>query len=363
MPQRFDGERRNALALKISRRCPVGCEFCCDPRDFDTNKLTVEEMSRWIAEAMDAVPNLLGIVSFTGGDPFVHVEDILRVGRVSAGYGLDMALITSAYWASSYDKARRILERLREVRLARFSLSADPSHQVRVPIQNVKNALKAAMDLGLVGHVVGTFESTADRVEAYLGMPAPAGYIFLSKVVAPYGWASSRDLTVTDYGITPDLSGWRCYRVHGHDILVQPNGDVLPCCSTTNTVNPLKLGNLREGDSIGDIVKMVVGSFLLRVLKHDGFAPEGSYDEAFPGQPSDVAGSGRCVWSVWVLRQGFSEPGTRRSRRAGARNGAAGVPRELPPHARRGRRGTRRRCQVERAPPSSPRRPASAQKG
>jgi hypothetical protein len=68
-------------------------------------------------------------------------------------------------------------------------------------------------------------------------------------------------------------------------------------------VNPLKFGNLRNGDSIVDVVRTITGSFLLRILKHDGFAQlkeitTRRFPESAPLWPDPTAASGPCGFCV-----------------------------------------------------------------
>jgi hypothetical protein len=149
---------------------------------------------------------------------------------------------------------------------------ATPSTCASCPLAHIRQAVTAAIELGLEVTVTGTFSGIGERVAPLLGEDLAALVICEEKLIAPFGRASGKAATVTHYGLRSDPAQWRCYRRLGHDILVQPNGDVLPCCATNNTINPLVFGNVTGGDDIAAIVRSITRSFLLRVLKFEHFA-------------------------------------------------------------------------------------------
>ena len=264
----YFNEKGNSLVFKISRICPVNCDFCCEYPS-DTNKLEVWEMKKWVKDIAD-IQDIVKIISFTGGDCFVHYDDMYSVSKLAYKLGFTTTAITSAYWAKSYSIAKKKLSLLQNVGLKRLSLSCDPSHQKKVPIEYVNNALNAAVDLGLSGFVIGTFLSHKDKVENYIGNITYPKYKFISKQISKFGKAQNKFIPINDVDV--NLNNWGCYRQYGHDILVQPDGTVLPCCSTNNLKNNLIFGNLKKGDSIKNVVKLITGNFLLRILKHESFS-------------------------------------------------------------------------------------------
>ena len=301
--QAFD-ECGNAIVFKISRVCPVGCDFCCEP--VDTSRLTVTEMIRWLHEAVEP-DGLINHVGFTGGDPFVHFPEMIAVGKEAHSLGLPLTAVTSAFWAESSEVARDWLSQLREVGLKRLSLSCDPGHQKRVPLNNVRYALEAAIDLGLTGFVVGTFNSPEDSVENYLGVSPSSQYRYVNKTVAPFGKGKAIVGKTDRAESNPvNIAQWGCYRQYGHDILIQPDSRVMPCCSTSNAENPLTMGVLRNGDSIGDLAKKITGNFLLRILKHESFACLKSLTERHRPESADMwpdprKSAGPCSYCTTVF--------------------------------------------------------------
>ena len=265
-------ESGNALVFKPTRACPARCDFCCDPKEASRERLRREEMLALVNRVSDALPGLVSNVGFTGGEPFLLFDDMVAVLAQARSLGMAGAVVSSSYWANSAEEAREKLETLSQAGLRRYSTSCDHEHLRFVPVERIRHAVTAALEIGLEVTVTGTFLQRGERVAPLLGDELASRVVCEEKLIAPFGRATGQTATVLHYGLKADTAQWGCYRRLGHDILVQPNGDVLPCCATNNTVNPLVFGNVRQGDDIGAIVDAISRTFLLRVLKFESFA-------------------------------------------------------------------------------------------
>lgn len=265
-------ESGNALVFKPTRACPARCDFCCDPKEASQERLQRGEMRTLVDRVAEELPGLIRTVGFTGGEPFLLFDDMRAVLEGARTHGLTGAVVSSSHWAHDAAEAQARLVELAAAGLTRYSTSCDPEHLRFVPVERIRHAVSAALELGLAVTVTGTFSRRGERVATLLGEDLAAKVICEEKLIAPFGRATGQSATLLHYGLKADPAGWACYRRLGHDILIQPNGDVLPCCATNNTINPLIFGNVREGDDIAVIVGAISRSFLLRVLKFENFA-------------------------------------------------------------------------------------------
>jgi MoaA/NifB/PqqE/SkfB family radical SAM enzyme len=240
-------ESANALVFKPTRACPARCDFCCDPHEASQDRLQRSDMIGLVDRVAQELPGIIGTVGFTGGEPFLRFDDMRAVLARARASGMAGAVVSSSYWASSPALALARLGILAEAGLRRYSTSCDSEHLRFVPLAHIRQAVTAAIELGLEVTVTGTFSGIGERVAPLLGEDLAALVICEEKLIAPFGRASGKAATVTHYGLRSDPAQWRCYRRLGHDILVQPNGDVLPCCATNNTINPLVFGNVTGG--------------------------------------------------------------------------------------------------------------------
>ncbi|MBK1642916.1 radical SAM domain protein [Chromatium okenii] len=297
----------NALVFKPTRACPARCDFCCDPLETSHERLHRAEMLDMVEQIAKALPGLIGTVGFTGGEPFLLFDDVLAVLERAAVHGMTGAVVSSSHWAHDADTAQQRLSALAAVGLRRYSTSCDHEHLRFVPLERIRYAVSAALELDLFVTVTGTFSQPGEQVAALLGADLAEQVLCEDKLIAPFGRATGQMATVRHYGLEADLAQWGCYRRLGHDILVQPNGDVLPCCSTNNTINPLVFGNVRQGDDLAAIVRAITGSFLLRVLKFESFALLRELVERHVPKlvwPDPALASGPCGYCAEV----FSDP-------------------------------------------------------
>ena len=143
------------LLLQVTLACPLRCSHCCvSSAPERREKLSIEEVRRTISLFADNRPD--GIVVFTGGEPFSHLE-VLRKG-VSAAVvsGLKTYIISAAPWASTAARARGMISRFSDIDL--LSLSIDHFHQKFVPISNIYNAIRASITAGVPVNILYTHD-------------------------------------------------------------------------------------------------------------------------------------------------------------------------------------------------------------
>lgn len=138
----------STLSMQVTYQCNIACRHCgpfCGPEEKDW--MTVAEIRDLIRQGagLDAK-----VVVFTGGEPtllkgelpglfrFIHAEMNIPYSRI----------VTNARFASTYDRAKRVLAEWQEAGLKELNFSCGEYHQEFVPLQSVINAYRAGCDLG-----------------------------------------------------------------------------------------------------------------------------------------------------------------------------------------------------------------------
>ena len=261
---------KNALVLSISQLCPVNCDFCCVYPP-STDRLSVDECIKWICLAKKN--NLFQLVGFTGGEPFYFYDDIVNIMNRVFSLQLKYSIATSAYWVDSYKNTFTRIKDLKDLGLDRINISCDPGHQCKVPIKNVQMLANISDVLGLKVHIVGTFEDVSMNLEMYLqknNIEFDRTINLITKYIAPFGKAKNIEASMGKYGFNLNFNEMFCHSEYGFDILVWPNGDVYPCCSTANIDSSLIMGNIRK-DTFDEVVRKTLGNVFFRVIKRNGF--------------------------------------------------------------------------------------------
>jgi len=91
-------------------------------------------------------------VSFFGGEPFLYF-DLLKQGiKHARSIGLETAIASNAFWATSEESALERLRSLKEIGLGEIAVASDPFHCEYVPLESIRNAIKAAKSLGVFAY-------------------------------------------------------------------------------------------------------------------------------------------------------------------------------------------------------------------
>lgn len=137
-----------SLGLHITDRCNAKCLHCafgCGPEI--EGSMELEEAKYYVTDvkALDAE-----IVCITGGEPMLYPDLVKKIisecGRLSFP---GIWLFTNGFWAHDVYKAGAIVEKLRSLGLTKMFFSIDFFHQSYVPIESIKNAIEASLELNL----------------------------------------------------------------------------------------------------------------------------------------------------------------------------------------------------------------------
>jgi MoaA/NifB/PqqE/SkfB family radical SAM enzyme len=219
--------------------------------------------------AFSKVPSVTRFV-FTGGDPFLYIEEIIEIMRSSrtAGVTQPFHIVTSGYWAKSDEIVSELLERLKLVGLDALCLSHDHEHARWVPADHIKRIATHSLIHGIAVNVFGIFWNKNEHIEDLL--PPLDGVEMFSNVALSIG--SARKL----YGIGPrynfpEEKKYSCGRPLSYEVSIYPNGEVYPCCSGGfNKEAKLLCGNAFNDDPAA-IIENVYKNFHVRIAKEVGF--------------------------------------------------------------------------------------------
>lgn len=136
--------RFSAILFNIVEQCNLRCRHCGFFRSERSGEMAETCLVRWAAQAIEyGIPQVI----FTGGEPFTR-PGLLRAG-VSAvrSAGGKSGVFTNASWAAGVAEAVRVLEPLEG--LSQLFVSTDLYHLESVPPERVRNAIEAALAVGI----------------------------------------------------------------------------------------------------------------------------------------------------------------------------------------------------------------------
>src|SRR5205807_7346236 len=118
--------RPNYLSFAGTYQCNLRCPHCCVPIEW-TDRLDIDVALRFLE---DAHAYGIGILGFTGGEPFLYPEFVVALSRRAAALGFRFdKIMTNGVW---YRDAAHLETVLRELAAAGFTgklgLSVDKFH-------------------------------------------------------------------------------------------------------------------------------------------------------------------------------------------------------------------------------------------
>ncbi len=247
--------------------CPLKCDFCCHTKEnVGSGRLTPE----------NATPIVLGYAknkhvtrfAFTGGDPFIYIEEIIKIMAEARAYGIwqPFHIVSSGYWAKTKEYTFAILTELHSIGMDRLYISYDYEHAKWVTPEQVYNIEDACIAIGIHFCVYGVFWNHGEAVKDLL--PNIKTDSIDSSLVAPIGRALS---STKKLPISAPETNYSCGKPQDYDITIYPNGDTYPCCSGGfNKKAKLFLGNSFI-DSVDNIISACSGNFLVTIAKEIGF--------------------------------------------------------------------------------------------
>lgn len=200
------------------------------------------------------------VVVLTGGEPTLYPKHLKTTISYAYKLGFTVRMVTNAWWASSYEKARKFLHELYSCGLRELNISYDDFHLSWLKKfggeSNIINAARAGTDIGMNVLIATTRDRNStistNYVKELLTKEGLIGRIeFLEDFIAPIG--RGKHLTSVK-----NLSNNGCTDT-GNVLTIHPDGKVVVCCGhifSTEAVEILTAGNIKT-DSLKDIIARI----------------------------------------------------------------------------------------------------------
>jgi MoaA/NifB/PqqE/SkfB family radical SAM enzyme len=210
---------------------------------------------------------------FTGGEPFLYLEDIKRAVATVRALGVDQPfhIVTAAKWAKSDDEVMRTLSELRALGMDLIGLSYDHEHAKWVKPEQITSVIKAAAALGIRVNLNGVFWQENESIASLLPLDELPGEIRVQNYLAVgAGRAKQASAWPRKYDLPEDRK-YTCGKPNDYDVTIYPDGEVYPCCSGGMNIDAkLSCGNMNQ-NTAGEILTNVFTMFHARMVKEFGW--------------------------------------------------------------------------------------------
>jgi organic radical activating enzyme len=268
----FYNRFQRTLMISLTARCNIECAHCAvwsGPERAE--RLSREQLVPELAELLEG--GWIDAMAVSGGEPFLELDTLREIAALARRRAAPLAVHTNGFWAKTHGRARELLQGLPGI--TQLQVSTDEYHQEHLPLERVRNAIKAAVDCGLQAELlVCTWQGDQDpfrhQVRSVMGEDLLARVRVLPSVIDPVGRAAS----LSERCIEPlraELPAGRCLQVNRPTLA--EDGHLCACCNLSvanrSAPNPLRLGNLSTG-SLTDILDRSEQDWLLHALRVGG---------------------------------------------------------------------------------------------
>lgn len=309
--------RPNYLAFAGTYQCNLNCPHCCVPIEW-ADRLDVAVAVRFLDEAHAFGIRVLG---FTGGEPFLYPEFLYRLCRRASELGFRFDKVpTNGVWFRDRGHLDQVLGRLRESGFdGKLGLSVDKFHGVKTAA--LGDFCRAARRIFQRDNIISL--SYASRARDQGLEPV---HVLARELDAVVDWSDvlgrfmlvSRDFTmaINWNHLAPveraeRLTGaWDSQWFEedycegpGQALIVNPRGEVKPCCGFASDLDALTIGNIHR-DSVAAIVRRARKHPYVGKVFRKGLTA--IRDEILAKNPNALpaATSNHCFFCWYVLTKG-----------------------------------------------------------
>jgi hypothetical protein len=311
--------RPNYLSFAGTYQCNLSCPHCCVPIEWP-DRLEIPVALRFLEDAHRQGIEVLG---FTGGEPFIYPEFLFALSRRAAELGFRFDKVaTNGVWFESPSQLEQTLRRLRDVGYTgKLGLSVDKFHGVNTA--KAAEFCRAAARIFQRDNIISL--SYASRAQHLGTEPIEALARELGAVI---DWS---DLLGRYMLVAPDLTitlNWnhlapveRAERLSGawdgewfeedycegpgQALIVNPKGEVKPCCGFASDLDQLTIGNIHE-HAVKEIIRRARKHPYVGKVFREGLSA--IRDEILRRHPGALPGatSNHCYFCWYVLTRGLA---------------------------------------------------------
>ncbi len=311
--------RPNYLSFAGTYQCNLTCPHCCVPIEWP-DRLDVGIAVRFLE---DAFAQGIGILGFTGGEPFLYPEFVLALTHRAAelGYRFDKVQ-TNGVWHRDADHLESVLRALREAGFTgKLGVSVDKFHGKHTPLAaEFCRIARRVFERDNIVSLSYASRSPEKGLEPVRDLAKELDAIIdWSEVLHRYLLVSPDFTMVLNWNHlaaverAENLKGswdgeWFAEDYcegPGQALIVTPRGEVKPCCGFASDLDQLTIGNVHT-DTVAEIIQRARGHPYVGKVFREGLLA--IRDEILARDPEALPGAttNHCFFCWYVLTRGLA---------------------------------------------------------
>lgn len=270
MPESPDRRfRPDYLSFAGTYRCNLTCPHCCVPIEWP-DRLDIPAALRFLEDARREGIRTLG---FTGGEPFLYPEFVLAVTRRAAdlGFAFDKVM-TNGVWFVDEAELERVVVGLRDAGFTgKVGLSVDKFHGIHTAkLATFCRSVRRVFDRDTVLSLSYASRSPDQGLDPIRKLAAELDAVIDWSPLLRRYLLVAPDFTMTlnwnhlatverAEGLPGDPWDGEWFEEDfcegpGQALIVNPRGDVKPCCGFASDLDQLTIGNIHT-DTAGEVIE------------------------------------------------------------------------------------------------------------
>lgn len=320
MKRRTRTFRPNYLSFAGTYQCNLSCPHCCVPIEW-TDRLDIGVALRFLEQAHAAGIEWLG---FTGGEPFLYPEFLFALTERAAQLGFRFdKIMTNGVWYQHANQLRAVLTHLRDRGFSgKLGLSVDKFHGMDIArLAEFCRVSRAVLDRDTILSLSYASRAPDQGLEPIHRLAEELGAVVAWSDLLHRYLVVSDDLTMTcnwNHLATVEraehLPGnpWDGTWFEedycegpGQALIVNPKGEVKPCCGFASDLDQLTIGNIHT-DTVEEIITFARKHPVVGTIFRKGLSA--IRDQILARDPNALPGatSNHCYFCWYVLTRGLA---------------------------------------------------------
>jgi pyruvate-formate lyase-activating enzyme len=311
--------RPNYLSFAGTYQCNLSCPHCCVPIEWP-DRLPIPVAVRFLE---DAHAYGIGTLGFTGGEPFLYPEFVNALCRRAAKLGFRFdKIVSNGVWFTDKADLEKILSELAETGFTgKLGLSVDKFHGIRTEtlVEFCRTARRVFRDDRVLSLSYASRRPDQGLEPIHALAAALAGVVEWSDLLRRYLLVTPElTMTLNWNHLAPVERAERLAGAWdgtwfqedycegpGQALIVNPKGEVKPCCGFASDLDQLTIGNIHT-DTVARIVRRARRHPYVGKVFREGLTA--IRDEILARDPNALPGktSNHCYFCWHVLTRGLA---------------------------------------------------------